>query len=197
MQTNYCANISPKGLTSEWLNRPGLTAYRRKSTADTEKNWISPRQKLSSSRRFRWFCTCQLNLHALYCWLFKIKKDSQYLAIWKKLHNFASLLGKSPWGFQSHDSLAQLVEHNTFNVGVLGSSPRRITIRFIKSKKTSENQRFSEVLLFASYPKSAQYTAISGQRIFPVGGREYQEYSVIFAQWNQINCSEPSYPKSW
>ena len=27
----------------------------------------------------------------------------------------------------SGDSLAQLVEHNTFNVGVLGSSPRRIT----------------------------------------------------------------------
>ena len=25
------------------------------------------------------------------------------------------------------DSLAQLVEHNTFNVGVLGSSPKRIT----------------------------------------------------------------------
>ena len=23
---------------------------------------------------------------------------------------------------------------------------------------------------------------LSGQRIFPVGGREYQEYSVIFAQ---------------
>jgi hypothetical protein len=32
--------------------------------------------------------------------------------------------------FQKHtrfDSLAQLVEHNTFNVGVLGSNPRRIT----------------------------------------------------------------------
>jgi len=42
------------------------------------------------------------------------------------------------------------------------SDTRRITIRFIKSNKTSENQRFSEVLLFASYPKSAQYTAISG-----------------------------------
>ena len=28
------------------------------------------------------------------------------------------------------DSLAQLVEHNTFNVGVLGSSPRRITKEF-------------------------------------------------------------------
>ena len=28
---------------------------------------------------------------------------------------------------QTDDSLAQQVEHNTFNVGVLGSSPRRIT----------------------------------------------------------------------
>ena len=27
------------------------------------------------------------------------------------------------------DSLAQQVEHNTFNVGVLGSSPKRITER--------------------------------------------------------------------
>ena len=26
------------------------------------------------------------------------------------------------------DPLAQLVEHNTFNVGVLGSSPKRITL---------------------------------------------------------------------
>ena len=26
------------------------------------------------------------------------------------------------------DSLAQLVEHNTFNVGVMGSSPMRVTI---------------------------------------------------------------------
>ncbi len=28
---------------------------------------------------------------------------------------------------QSDDSLAQQVEHHTFNVGVLGSSPRRVT----------------------------------------------------------------------
>ena len=26
------------------------------------------------------------------------------------------------------DSLAQLVEHNTFNVGVMGSSPMRVTV---------------------------------------------------------------------
>ena len=30
---------------------------------------------------------------------------------------------------QRIDSLAQQVEHNTFNVGVLGSSPRRITLK--------------------------------------------------------------------
>ena len=29
------------------------------------------------------------------------------------------------------DPLAQLVEHNTFNVGVLGSSPKRITERVL------------------------------------------------------------------
>ena len=42
-----------------------------------------------------------------------------------KTHTFASLSRKST----NDDSLAQQVEHNTFNVGVLGSSPRRITKR--------------------------------------------------------------------
>ena len=28
------------------------------------------------------------------------------------------------------DSLAQLVEHNTFNVGVMGSSPMRVTTKW-------------------------------------------------------------------
>ena len=32
------------------------------------------------------------------------------------------------------DSLAQQVEHNTFNVGVLGSSPRRITKKPLKKR---------------------------------------------------------------
>ena len=30
---------------------------------------------------------------------------------------------------KTEDSLAQLVEHNTFNVGVSGSSPERVTTR--------------------------------------------------------------------
>ena len=35
------------------------------------------------------------------------------------------------------DPLAQLVEHNTFNVGVLGSNPKRITQRIRKSLPSS------------------------------------------------------------
>ena len=35
-----------------------------------------------------------------------------------------------------NDPLAQQVEHNTFNVGVLGSSPKRIT--FLKDKSQEE-----------------------------------------------------------
>ena len=42
---------------------------------------------------------------------------------------------------QRFDSLAQQVEHNTFNVGVLGSSPRRIT------KKASKTEAFFRLCL--------------------------------------------------
>ena len=37
------------------------------------------------------------------------------------------------------DSLAQQVEHNTFNVGVLGSSPKRITNSQCKMKRVPDN----------------------------------------------------------
>ena len=40
------------------------------------------------------------------------------------MHTFAPAIRKNALRF---DSLAQQVEHNTFNVGVLGSSPKRIT----------------------------------------------------------------------
>ena len=42
------------------------------------------------------------------------------------MHTFAPAIRKNALRF---DSLAQQVEHNTFNVGVLGSSPKRITER--------------------------------------------------------------------
>ena len=47
------------------------------------------------------------------------------------------------------DSLAQQVEHNTFNVGVLGSSPRRITERRDLKKSLS----FSKLLIAFDYQK--------------------------------------------
>ena len=40
------------------------------------------------------------------------------------------------------DSLAQLVEHNTFNVGVLGSSPRRITRRKAKRRQQKKDKSY-------------------------------------------------------
>ena len=47
------------------------------------------------------------------------------------------------------DSLAQQVEHNTFNVGVLGSSPRRITQTNKKNKKIPDNQQLSGIFIFS------------------------------------------------
>ena len=38
-----------------------------------------------------------------------------------------SVLYLHPQLRSKYDSIAQLVEHNTFNVGVLGSSPSRVT----------------------------------------------------------------------
>ena len=40
---------------------------------------------------------------------------------------------------RTRDSLAQLVEHHTFNVGVLGSSPKRVT----KTEETPNSVSFS------------------------------------------------------
>ena len=72
-------------------------------------------------------------------------------AVSRKIHTFALafrnlIVGKDP--------LAQLVEHNTFNVGVLGSSPKRITERKPKTTKTADNQVLSA---FFFYPRTAFY----------------------------------------
>lgn len=42
------------------------------------------------------------------------------------------------------------------------ANPRRITKGFINPTKTSENHRFSEVLLYALYPQSQQNIEVSG-----------------------------------
>ena len=54
------------------------------------------------------------------------KKSQDSLADSKIVTTFAVPFGKSQ-NEEWEDSLAQLVEHNTFNVGVSGSSPERVT----------------------------------------------------------------------
>ena len=60
------------------------------------------------------------------------KNFANNLAVSKKSSTFALAFEKKVW----YDSLAQLVEHNTFNVGVMGSSPMRITRRISVTKSS-------------------------------------------------------------
>ena len=60
---------------------------------------------------------------------------------------------------QRIDSLAQQVEHNTFNVGVLGSSPRRIT-----QKKAIILKKVIAFFIFARMVPVLVMPFISGQR---------------------------------
>ena len=55
------------------------------------------------------------------------------------------------------DSLAQLVEHNTFNVGVLGSSPRRITENKRKIKQIPDNQILSGISFFWQVAENSRF----------------------------------------
>ena len=51
------------------------------------------------------------------------------------------------------DSLAQQVEHNTFNVGVLGSSPKRIT----KEKESYESNSLFFVLILSHFSSGKKH----------------------------------------
>ena len=53
------------------------------------------------------------------------------------------------------DSLAQLVEHNTFNVGVMGSSPMRVTV--------SEKDFPLREVLFSYMVRKLKAFALSGR----------------------------------
>ena len=90
----------------------------------------------------------------------KYKKSKQKICTFK--HFFIplhSLLRDKANG----DPLAQLVEHNTFNVGVLGSSPKRITkqkgyylysilfLLYICSKHICSKHRIKQYVVFKQY----------------------------------------------
>ena len=83
------------------------------------------------------------------------------------------------------DSLAQLVEHNTFNVGVLGSSPRRITENKRRIKQIPDNQLLSGIFIFSKYCSSPQKTVmitgeIGGLDIYLEKSTELDHISLIF-----------------
>ena len=76
----------------------------------------------------------------------------------KNMPTFAPAFNKKHYKV---DPLAQSVEHNTFNVGVLGSSPKRITKN---KKKVADFQRLLYFLL--SYVLSdCLYTNITTHRL--------------------------------
>ena len=79
---------------------------------------------------------------------YKIKYNNLQipLAYSNKSRIFATLLQKAT----RLDSLAQLVEHNTFNVGVLGSSPKRITEK--KQAKPPNRVAFCIYFFVIQYP---------------------------------------------
>ena len=59
-----------------------------------------------------------------------------------------------------HDSLAQLVEHNTFNVGVLGSSPRRITKVSELSEQNAETLTVSAFFVVSPPGRIRHFSAL-------------------------------------
>ena len=95
--------------------------------------------------------------------LFKKLKNNFAVSIFNR--NFAPAFEK-----QTGDPLAQLVEHNTFNVGVLGSSPKRIT------KKNPQEVEFQRLVDFVlsfmrhicttqTYNKALQITLNTKKRL--------------------------------
>ena len=79
------------------------------------------------------------------------------------------------------DSLAQQVEHNTFNVGVLGSSPKRITYTNGKTTKTADNQSLLAVFILSPTCTSGQNGAIKTGEI---GGLDFHRNKVhLFASY--------------
>ena len=78
-----------------------------------------------------------------------------------------------------------LQEHNTFNVGVLGSSPRRITENKRKIKQIPDNQTLSGIFIFPKYCISPQKTVmitgeIGGLDIYLKKSTELDHISLIF-----------------
>ena len=87
------------------------------------------------------------------------------MKIWRVIKKAVTLQRKTGhvpvvFKFEKDDSLAQLVEHNTFNVGVVGSSPTRITD---KISQVVELQLLG-LFLFSKLSANSKFTSTFCQR---------------------------------
>ena len=87
----------------------------------------------------------------------KIRKKVKFLCIFQKSIYLCTRLTAI-----RIDSLAQQVEHNTFNVGVLGSSPRRITENKREIKQIPDNQTLSGISFFWQVAENSRFKHIIG-----------------------------------
>ena len=93
------------------------------------------------------------------------------------------------------DSLAQLVEHNTFNVGVLGSSPRRITETTRKIKQIPDNQTLSGISFFWQVAENSRFKHIIGGQIVGLKfsskkSHEFAYFSLIHSLLNRLTLEK-------
>ncbi len=81
------------------------------------------------------------------------------------------------------DPLAQLVEHNTFNVGVMGSSPMRITKKDANRNKSLIIYGYQGFLFYPTLLFSAKYSnyhkPIWWNKIPAEKSTEYDSFSLI------------------
>ena len=96
------------------------------------------------------------------------------------------------------DSLAQQVEHNTFNVGVLGSNPKRITEERFSEMRTFSFLPLPPFILFFSplsiFPREKKYLSRIAQKHKKNDADEMQNSSASFSKiiGNKFSVSQKS-----
>ncbi len=99
------------------------------------------------------------------------KNNKKILQNRQKSSNFALFFRKTPIKHVG-DSLAQLVEHNTFNVGVVGSSPTRITEQNGKMPQIAETKTVSAIFVMSLSGKITHIVGFRGVQFVNSPNRE-------------------------
>ena len=118
-QTGTCRKANGRQTEGKRKSNGSQTEDKRELIGSQTGTYRKPNGNLSEGKREP--VGRQTEPHSNVFWTFpekKIEKACLYEKEFLSLH---------PLNSNRVDPLAQLVEHNTFNVGVLGSSPKRIT----------------------------------------------------------------------